>query len=610
MSVFKANGLSMEINGQALFRNVDIEVGAGEHIALFGQNGSGKTTLLNGVLGRHSFDEGRLQRFVPLDEWGWLEQAPTTGANLTTTEFVQSAAKERFELKQQLESLQSQLKDEQSDSLWERYSTVYDRFLQLDGYALESEAEATLQRVKLNPSTWALPFQALSGGQKTRAQLARLMIEKPQFIIMDEPTNHLDGETLSWLEEWLQHYSGAVLFVSHDRRFLDRTAHAIYELTVDGSLRYTGGYTAYQEQKAIERQTQVALHKKQEKKRQELMDAINRYQKWFQQAHQAAGNNPVLKAKAKKNVTRFKAKESELERLENEQVKKPRADSKLKIHLDASEFNARKLLKAEELSFSYDDQPMFERVNLSINRGDRIAVIGPNGSGKTTLLKLLIGALAPTAGKVATHPQTKIGYFAQELGNLNNHQTILDSLLSLPDMTQSEARTLLGCFLFKQDDVFKKMRDLSMGEKCRVAFLKLYLSDANLLVLDEPTNFLDVDTREIIEDILQSYPGGIVLVSHDRYLLSKIANRVIQLNNHTVHDYPGGYDEFMQQAKQLDRGAREQHWENERQRLEMTLTQLMTADTTGMSEAEQREQLNDIRSIRQRIGELEKMLDS
>ncbi len=535
MFIFQGKGLRKEWEGQVIFQDVDIELKMGEHLAVFGRNGCGKTTLLNGLLGKINFDGGNIQCFVPRDEWGYLEQKPVS--TLTVKEFVQSGSDERYQLKLQLDKLQSRLKESDSHVLLEKYGDLQDRFMQINGYELETDAEKCLREVELHDRTWNLPFECLSGGQKTRAQLAKILLKKPSCIFMDEPTNYLDRETMEWLENWFLHFKGAVLFVSHDRYFLDRTAQAIIELNPDGCNRYSGGYTVYREQKEIERKTRETLFKKQEQKRKELLESIRRYQQWFQQAHKAAGQNDFARAKAKKNVSRLHAKEKELERLEKESVDRPADGRQLNMRLDSAGFSARTLLRMEEVSFAYDDTaPLFQDLTFSVNRGDRIAVVGPNGSGKSTLLKLMLGQLPPSSGRIMKNPQTKAGYFAQELENLQQEQSILDSFLSIPGMTQSEARTLLGSFLFSRDDVFKKIGQLSMGEKCRIAFLKLYFSQANLLVLDEPTNFLDVETREIMEDVLSSYAGALVVVSHDRYLLQKISNRVIELDGKGIHE--------------------------------------------------------------------------
>ncbi|WP_077324277.1 ribosomal protection-like ABC-F family protein [Virgibacillus siamensis] len=592
MFIFKANNLTKDWNGVPLFKNVDLELKEGEHAALFGRNGVGKTTLLNGLLDKIEFDAGSVKRFVPANQWGLLEQEPLVSPHITAMEFVQSVSRERYQLKKELERIQ-----EQPEFDMDTYSEVYNQFLDLDGYQLQPEAEAALHQVNLDQAVWNSMYQQLSGGQKTRVQLARLILERPDCIVMDEPTNHLDQETIEWLEGWIAGYSGAVLYVSHDRLFLDRTADAIYELNADGCKRYEGGYTAYREQKEVEWKTQEAQYRKQEQQRKELMQTIQNYQKWFHQAHKAAGQDDFARAKAKKNVSRFKAKEKELERLDQKKVEKPESDKKVNFRLDNGNFSAKRFLHVEDMSFSYvKETSLFSGLNMSVYRGDRVGVIGPNGSGKSTLLKLMTGQIPPGHGIIKQNPQTKIGYFAQELDNLDNDTSILDSMLELPGMTQSEARTILGCFLFSRETVFKKISALSMGEKCRVAFIRLYFSDANLLVLDEPTNFLDVDTREIVEDVLMAYPGALIVVSHDRYLIRKIANRILDLGETHLVDYEGTFDEYDIHLKNPDRVP-----EKVRE-LKLRLTQLMGKEAS--TDEEQEQILQEIRTINQTLDEL------
>ncbi|MBB6451063.1 ATPase subunit of ABC transporter with duplicated ATPase domains [Geomicrobium halophilum] len=606
MFIFQATNLAKEWNGNVLFRDVDLELKQGEHVALFGKNGTGKTTLLNGLLGRIAFDEGNIHRLVPLSQWVILDQE--LESKLTVREFVETGAVERSTLKKELKKIELRMADPEQamdEAVMEEYSELHDRFLQADGYQLETDVEKCLQEVTLSPDIWDSPVDQLSGGQKTRTQLARILIHHPACLMMDEPTNHLDQETIEWLEEWLQRYEGAVLFVSHDRYFLDRTADAILELGTDGCKRYTGGYTEYKKQKDLEWQTQETLYRKQEQKRQDLLETIRNYQEWYQQAHQSAGKNDFARAKAKKNVSRFKAKERELERLENDQVQKPQKAQRMNMQLGPHSFSARTLLRLEDVSFSYPHFHLFEELNVTVNRGDRIAVIGPNGSGKTTLLKLMIGSLSPSSGAVKMNPQTKVGYFAQELDHLQEEQTILDYFLSIPDVVQSEIRTLLGSFLFSKDAVYKKIGDLSMGEKCRIAFLKLYLSEANLLVLDEPTNFLDIDTREVMEAVLESYSGAFVLVSHDRYLLENMANRIWRLDGVDVEDYQGNYTEYQEYQEQPKLNAEDQGRENELRQLQLELTALITTDMEGEAEEEKEEKLNRIKEVRRQIQKIE-----
>lgn len=622
MFILKAKNLQKEWNGTTLFSNVSFDVREGDRLALFGRNGVGKTSLLQGLLGRLPFEGGEVQRLLPVGEWGWLDQHVLDGSqDRPLLEFVQAGCGEIYAVKREMERLQAGLRANggTAGSL-ESYSEAYERYLVLDGYAWEVQVEKTLGRLNLPPELWPLPFSALSGGQKTRAQLASILVREPRFVLLDEPTNHLDTDSLLWLEEWARDYTGTILYVSHDRTFIDRTATAVLELEPDGCRIYPGGYTEYRNQKELELRSQEALYKKQEREREELLESIRRYSEWFQQAHRAAGQNDFLRAKSKKNVSRLHAKETALQRLEKDSVEKPREQAGLKMRLEEAAFEASTLLRCENVGFAYatasgegevdedgavrPPQPLLSGLDLAVRRGDRIAVLGPNGSGKSTLLKLMTGQLVPTEGRAVPHPQARIGYFAQELDNLDEDMTILDSLLVLPGMTQSHARTILGCFMFSREDVFKTIRDLSMGEKCRVAFLKLFFGQANLLVLDEPTNYLDVDTRERVEQALEGYPGALILVTHDRYLARKTANRLLLLGGASgPRLYEGTYEEYEADRRERPLSGEEQLRANRREQLEFRLTTLMSSPAP--EEAEERERLMaEVRELRRRIAEL------
>ncbi|MBB6671623.1 ribosomal protection-like ABC-F family protein [Cohnella nanjingensis] len=606
--LFKVKDLRKEWKGNVLFENVSFEVGEGERIALFGRNGVGKTTLLQGLLGRLAFDGGAVHRALPLAEWGALDQQPAAGLTIGALAFVLAGSPECDAAKQRLDELQARMaRSPADDALLQAYGEAYERYQQLDGYGWETKAEKSLRQLQLDPSVWTVPYGSLSGGQKTRVQLAALLAREPKLLVLDEPTNHLDAETLDWLENWVRQYPGTVLYVSHDRTFIDRTATSVLELDRGGCRRYAGGYTSYREQKRVEARTQAALYRKQELEKEKLLESIRRYAEWFQQAHEAAGQNDFLRAKSKKNVSRLHAKESALERLNRQRADQPRETAKLRMRLEGGSFEAGMMLALDDVGFAYEgERPLFAHLGLALRRGDRLAVLGPNGAGKSTLLKMLSGRLTPTGGTVRAHPQTRIAYFAQELDELDESSTILDSLLRLPDMTQTEARTLLGCFLFSREDAFKRIGDLSMGEKCRVAFLMLLFGRANLLVLDEPTNYLDIDTRERVEEALEAYPGALLLVSHDRYLLRRVANRLVLLTpGEAPRAYPGTYEEYFsrERRRDLDPAARER--EEERGRLELRLAQLIGLPEPA-SEAGREALLADIRRLRGQIEALGK----
>ncbi|XEC94259.1 ribosomal protection-like ABC-F family protein [Paenibacillus tarimensis] len=614
MPILKAMDLYKEWDGTVLFENVSFEVKEGERLALFGRNGVGKTTLLQCLLGRITADGGIIQRVLPLEEWGWMEQQALADSSASLLTVVQSGSGELHRLKLEMEWLQRRMNGEAEDSsaqpiepIMAQYSTSFERYVQLGGYEWEVTVEKSLLQLRLDKPLWDRPFSALSGGQKTRAQLAALMVSRPKFIVLDEPTNHLDEDTLEWLEHWVRNYRGTVLYVSHDRTFIDRTADAVLELEKSDCTRYTGGYSDYRKQKELELRTQETEYTKQKLEKEKLLESIRRYAEWFRQSHKAAGQNDFYRSKAKKNVSRLHAKEAALERLERDRVDKPREAAQLKMKLEGEAFAASTLLRLQEVSFRYPDgEPLFERLCLSVNRGDRIAVMGPNGVGKSTLLKLLTGEIAPRSGDIVRNPQLKTGYFAQELHHLNTDDTILDSLLKLPGMTQTEARTILGCFLFSREEVHKRIGALSMGEKCRVAFLRLLFGQSNLLVLDEPTNYLDIDTRERVEEALVEYGGAIVIVTHDRYLIRKAANRLVHLQRECeVRVYDGSYDDYMLKDRSHILTPEQQGQENECRQLELQLAQLISREEP--EEAEERQRLiRDIQQLKRRIALLQK----
>jgi len=483
MFILKAKGLVKEWNGVGLFENIDLEIREGEHLALFGVNGVGKTTLMEALLGRVVLDGGTIQRLLPLSEWGSLRQGMDESDDVTTLEFVQGGTPDQLHAKRRLEQLQERLSACSSSEtgvdaeLIEQYDRAYEQYALMDGYDWEVKVEKSMQRLKLEPSLWQIPVRQLSGGQQTKAQIARLMAAEPRFLLLDEPTNHLDRETLEWLEEWIRAYAGAVLIVSHDRAFLDRVADGICEMTPTGSKMYSGGYSNYRRQKELELRTQQAQYEKEEKQREELLESIRRYRQWFQTAHNDSFKveDPKTKAywaaRSNKHMARFRAKEKELERLEQNRVEQPRSQQQLHTRFGSGDISATTLLTMRDVSFAYGfgggspgvesrrealpqsvsggeqpagSKPLFSKLNLTVERGDRIAVIGPNGSGKTTLLKLMLGILPPTEGTVRHNPQLKPGYFSQQFELLAKwrDETLLDTMLRLPNMTQTLARTL------------------------------------------------------------------------------------------------------------------------------------------------------------------------
>lgn len=622
MTLVRLHEVSKEWNGMELFAGLNLEINEGERLAILGRNGCGKTTLLRIILGEEE-GGGHIERHVPQKEWGFMRQRSLIDPGMKVLDAVRKESGRIYEVKCELEELERRMGmsgSEDEQRLLEAYTVAMEHYEQLNGYMWETEVEKMLTRLGLSSEHWNRSYHSLSGGQKTKARLAGLLVSKPKFLILDEPTNHLDEDSMRWLEEWLSTYTGTLLFVSHDRTFIDQVATGVIEFSPQALTKYKGGYSDYKVHKERERREQETLYRKQELERKALEETIRNYQEWFHKAHNSATDVEVkitqsfYKAKANKNISRYHAKQKQLERLENERVEKPRDAVKLNMELQVDTLAARQLLEMRDVCFAYPGgHPLFHNLGIAVGRGDRLAVRGPNGTGKTTLLKLMIGELEPDQGVVRRHPQLKIGYFSQELEGLPENQTLLDSLLSLPSMTQSAARTILGCFLFTREDVFKRIGNLSMGEKCRVAFLRLYFGGANLLVLDEPTNYLDIDTQEVMENVLKQASGALVLVSHDRMLTKMLANRLLDLEpGGKVTVFDGGVLDWEESRKLRDSSLGQRESDDERLRLEMRLSELLSPmsnlgiDILAHPEAaeERAAEAAEIRDIQERLIQL------
>lgn len=615
MFICRAENVLKEWNGRRLFEKVSFELEVGQKVALLGQNGVGKTTLLNILRRQESIDGGRLEWGIPLSAWGYLEQ-DISQEDLSLLDYVRSGTDDlalAWSNLQQAEVLLAKLSTPVSDDpqpsheatqgLAEGYAEALAAFAGLGGYEWQARVEATLNRMGLPESLWHLPLHQLSGGQKTRAQVARLLIRRPQVLLLDEPTNHLDVETLDWLTKWLQSYDGTVLFVTHDRGFMDDVADATLELTESGVRRYEGGYSAFKRDREVELKTQQSLYAKQERERRELLEAIQHYRAWYSAAHDAAGQNDFARSRAMKNATRFQAKERALARLEEHAVERPQEGRKLRLDLPEQAFESRVLFSLRGVAVGYNESPLIRGVAAELQRGDRVAIIGSNGRGKTTLLKTLLGHIAPLAGEVYRHPALKMGYFDQELSHLPPGQTVLDLVLAQPGMTLAYARTVLAGFLFPGDAVYKHTEDLSMGERCRLALVRLYFSDANLLVLDEPTNYLDIPAREGMETALSAYPGAMLVVSHDRYFVRQVANRIWDLTNGFV-DFKGTLAKYEEYRNHPDR-TRKPGVTNRIRALELRIAHLLTEPARADdSRAQDASRLAEIRQLRRELAAL------
>ena len=531
MALISLNSVRKSFGGFEVLDEVTFTIGSSEKVALVGPNGSGKTTILRMITGQEDPDSGSVQ-VLPGTSIGVMTQDSelTGGGNLVDE--VSNATTEIKHLERELRRLETAMSAadaDETESLIAEYGEVQHEFERLGGYAFESEVKSTLSGLGLGPEHWEKPVSVLSGGQKTRAALAKLLLQKPDVLLLDEPTNHLDIEACEWLEEFLQDFSGAVLVVSHDRYFLDRVVSKVIDLHEGFTRSYPGNYTSYARQKEELLRQQAESYERQQQEIAKLEDFIARYHAG--QRHKEA-----------------KSREKRLDKMAR--VRRPKSQSdKIHMRLEAGSASGHIVLDLQDLAKGFDGKPLFTGMNLLVENGDRVGLVGPNGAGKTTLLRMIVGDEEASTGTLSIGYGVEMGYFAQDLAGLDAENTVLEELLDSADMTPGEARSLLARFLFKGDDVFKSVSKLSGGERNRLVLAKLMLQKPNLLLLDEPTNHLDIDSRQALDAALKEFAGTIILTSHDRYLLNSVATRIVEIANGGSKTFEGNYDFFVERAR-------------------------------------------------------------
>ncbi|NLM46067.1 MAG: ABC-F family ATP-binding cassette domain-containing protein [Firmicutes bacterium] len=514
MLLLEFNDLVKSYNGKTVFTNASGKIYRGDRIGLTGANGSGKTTLLNILAGRESPDAGRVGRLP--SSFFYLEQSPRfDSGNTVLAEILQFAEREKHNAPPAV---------------------------------LGNLAQKALLQAGLSDSLFSRKIESLSGGEKTKLALTKALLGECELLILDEPTNYLDTAGLEWLEEFLLAGGKTLLVVSHDRFFLDRVVTKIWEMTPRGLACYEGNYTAYRQQKQNEETYLLKEYEKQQQAIKHLQEVVARQKERYRNAHRAAGQNDFYRAKAKKQANIMKAKASALARLEKEKKEKPKRPVSPAYEIINRWYTAAKMpaviAHADGLGKAYGGKHVFRDLAFSLRRQDKVAVIGPNGSGKTTLLRIIAQIDRDYEGSLRVSPAVKIGYLSQALDHLHEQASILEEVLATGSPAK-DARLLLACLLFRGDDVHKKIGQLSMGEKGRVAFARLILSGATFLVLDEPTNHIDMLSRESIEDVLAAFAGPVLFVSHDRYFIRSLANRIFYLADGKLQQYNGGYDAYL-----------------------------------------------------------------
>lgn len=530
--ILSCNNISKSFGTDVIIKSCSFNIEDHEKAAIVGINGAGKSTLLKIITGIEPADTG-LVTLAKDKILGYLSQQQNLNSDNTIYDELLSVKQYILDMEAQLRSIENQMKsadDTALETLMKKYSDLNHEFELNNGYAYKSEITGVLKGLGFAEEDLTLNVNTLSGGQKTRVALGRLLLSKPDIILLDEPTNHLDMESISWLENYLLNYSGAVLIVAHDRYFLDKIVSKIIELDNGNATVFSGNYTDYASKKAILRNMQLKEYLNQQREIKHQEEVITKLKQFNRE----------------KSIKRAESREKMLNKMEF--VDKPEIlNDKMDIKLEPNVISGNDVLTVDNLTKGFDGTVLFDNICFQIKRGERVALIGSNGTGKTTILKLINGIIPADSGSIYLGAKVNIGYYDQEHHVLDPDKTIFDEIRdAYPDLNNTQIRNTLAAFLFTNEDVFKYIKDLSGGERGRVSLAKLMLSNANFLILDEPTNHLDITSKEILENALNSYTGTVLFVSHDRYFINSTATRIIELANKTVVNYIGNYDYYLE----------------------------------------------------------------
>ncbi|OQR58618.1 ABC transporter ATP-binding protein [Bacillus sp. CDB3] len=587
--LLQVNALSKLYGAETILANIKLEVQTKDRIALVGRNGAGKSTLLKIIAGELSHDGGEIIK--PKDvSMGYLAQNTGLETSLTIWDEMLTVFTHLQQMETKLRRLEQEMGKEENFSnaaIYEKLLADYDQ-LQLDykdqgGYQYEADIRSILSGLGFPVEMHQTTISTLSGGQKTRLALGKLLLTKPNLLILDEPTNHLDIETLTWLEQYLQGYPGAILIVSHDRYFLDKLVTQVYEISNKESRRFVGNYSKYLDLKS-------ALYEQEMKRYEKQQDEIAKLEDFVQKN--------IARASTTK---RAQSRRKQLDRMEL--LTRPLGDSKSAFfHFDIEKQSGNDVLQVKDATIGYDEDPIIEHVTMRLTRGDSVALVGPNGIGKSTLLKSLVNKLPLLNGDVSFGSNVSVGYYDQEQANLTSSKRVLNELWDeYPLQPEKEIRTILGNFLFTGDDVLKPVSSLSGGQKARLALAKLMMQKSNLLILDEPTNHLDLNSKEILENALIDYPGTLLFVSHDRYFINRVTTTVVELSTEGAQEYLGDYDYYVEKKNEMiERAEFEQQEQQENQ---APVQKTVAQEKLNYLEEKERKQLERQRT--RKIEELE-----
>ncbi|MBN3553023.1 ABC-F family ATP-binding cassette domain-containing protein [Fictibacillus nanhaiensis] len=594
MIILQVQDVTKSFGADVILSNIKLEVQKGERIALVGRNGAGKSTLLRVITGEYSYDSGHVM--IPKDvKTGYLAQDAGLDSDESIWNEMLSVFEDLRKKEKKLREMEARMGDPEviaNEAEYERLLKDYDAlqvtFKDEGGYQYEAEIRTVLHGFQFADFDRDTKINTLSGGQKTRLALAKLLLTKPDLLILDEPTNHLDIKTLTWLEQYLQSYPGGILIVSHDRYFLDKIVTTVYEVSRKRSYRFTGNYSSYLEQKAERFAQEMKEFEKQQEQVAKLEDFIQRN---------------IVRASTTK---RAQSRRKQLEKMELKE-RPAGAEKSASFSFEIERQSGNDVLKLENVSTGYEDgEPLFKNVSVAINRQDSVAIVGPNGIGKSTLLKVIRKQLPLISGDIRYGSGLMISHYDQEQADLHSRKTLLNELWDdYPEKTEKEIRSILGQFLFSGDDVLKLVTELSGGQKARLALAKLMMEKGNLLLLDEPTNHLDLDSKEILEQALIHYPGTILFVSHDRYFINRIATKVVELAPTGMTEYLGDYDYYTEKKNEMK--AREEI--AARQKAENAVNTPSSNQGNGAKNSIDKEAKKLDRKRQRRIEEIEGLLE-
>lgn len=530
--ILSCSNISKAFGTNEVIKHASFHIEDHEKAAIVGINGAGKSTLLKMIIGELASDEGDVV-ISKGKTLGYLSQHQDLSGDRTVYEEVLEVKRPLMDMEGKIRKLELDMKHatgEELDEMLTVYSRLNHEFELQNGYAYRSEVTGVLKGLGFTEDEFGKPVSALSGGQKTRVALGRLLLTKPDIILLDEPTNHLDMDSIAWLEGYLINYDGSVIIVAHDRYFLNRVVTKIIELDNGILSVYQGNYTEYSSKRAMIREAKMKAYLNQQQEIRHQEEVITKLKSFNRE----------------KSIRRAESREKMLNKIEL--LEKPtEVNDEMRIQLEPNVISGNDVLTVKDLKKSFGDNLLFEHIGFEVKRGERVAIIGGNGTGKTTILKILNGILAPDQGEVSLGSKVHIGYYDQEHQVLHMEKTLFDELQdTYPYMNNTQIRNILAAFLFTGDDVYKRIKDLSGGERGRVSLAKLMLSEANFLILDEPTNHLDITSKEILEGALVNYTGTVLYVSHDRYFINKTATRILDLTNQTLVNYIGNYDYYLE----------------------------------------------------------------